>query len=128
MTGSYHNYFRIFDVDGSGDVVLQADKSAFKAKKVGVPTPINSATSPTATNGGKKGGSRSESPAGQGGRMRRETDTEQIDFNKKILHMSWHPLEDSIAIAATNNVSLCDISTIHSADITFPQLFVFSAL
>jgi len=66
-----------------------------------------------ATNGGKKGGSRAGSPAagaGQGQRMRKETDADQIDFNKKILHMSWHPFEDSIAIAATNN------------------LFVFSAL
>ena len=38
--------------------------------------------------------------------MKKETDADQIDFNKKILHMSWHPFEDSIAIAATNNVSL----------------------
>ena len=37
--------------------------------------------------------------------MRKETDADQIDFNRKILHMSWHPFEDSIAIAATNNVS-----------------------
>ena len=107
MTGSYNNNFMIYpsDPDKEVEVVLQADKSAFKAKKVGVPTPINSATSPTA-NGGKKGGSRAGSPAagGQGQRMRKETDADQIDFNKKILHMSWHPFEDSIAIAATNNV------------------------
>jgi serine/threonine-protein phosphatase 2A regulatory subunit B len=112
MTGSYNNNFMIYpsDPDKEVEVVLQADKSAFKAKKVGVPTPINSSTSPTATNGGKKGGSRAGSPAagaaGQGGRMRKETDADQIDFNKKILHMSWHPFEDSIAIAATNNVSM----------------------
>lgn len=112
MTGSYNNNFMIYpsDPDKEVEVVLQADKSAFKAKKVGVPTPINSSTSPTATNGGKKGGSRAGSPAagasGQGGRMRKETDADQIDFNKKILHMSWHPFEDSIAIAATNNVSV----------------------
>jgi serine/threonine-protein phosphatase 2A regulatory subunit B len=87
-------------------VVLQADKSAFKAKKIGVPTPINSSTSPTATNGSKKDNSRANSPGGQGQRMRKETDADQIDFNKKILHMSWHPFEDSIAIAATNNVCL----------------------
>jgi hypothetical protein len=109
MTGSYNNNFMIYPSDPKEEVevVLQADKSAFKAKKVGVPTPINSATSPTA-NGGKKGGSRANSPAagaGQGQRMRKETDADQIDFNKKILHMSWHPFEDSIAIAATNNVS-----------------------
>jgi hypothetical protein len=107
MTGSYNNNFMIYPSDPEKDteVVLQADKSAFKAKKVGIPTPMNSSSSPT---GGKKGGSRAGSPAagaGQGQRMRKETDADQIDFNKKILHMSWHPFEDSIAIAATNNVS-----------------------
>lgn len=109
MTGSYNNNFMIYpsDPDKEVEVVLQADKSAFKAKKVGVPTPINTSTSPGAN--GKKGGSRAGSPAagatGAGQRMRKETDADQIDFNKKILHMSWHPFEDSIAIAATNNVS-----------------------
>ncbi|KAI9709226.1 MAG: protein phosphatase 2A regulatory subunit cdc55 [Chrysothrix sp. TS-e1954] len=112
MTGSYNNNFMIYptEKDAETEVVLQADKSAFKAKKVGVPTPMNS-TSPTGVKDNKKGGSRANSPAaGQGARMRKETDADQIDFNKKILHMSWHPFEDSIAIAATNN------------------LFVFSAL
>jgi len=107
MTGSYNNNFMIYpsDPDQETEVVLQADKSAFKAKKVGVPTPINTSS----PNGGKKGSSRAGSPAAgassQGSRMRKETDADQIDFNKKILHMSWHPFEDSIAIAATNNVS-----------------------
>ena len=111
MTGSYNNNFMIYpsNPEKEMEVVLQADKSAFKAKKVGVPTPINSATSPTNGSTNKKGNSRAGSPAaaaaGQGGRMRKETDADQIDFNKKILHMSWHPFEDSIAIAATNNVS-----------------------
>jgi len=111
MTGSYNNNFMIYPSDPEKDteVVLQADKSAFKAKKVGIPTPMNSSTSPTGS-GGKKGGSRAGSPAAGavsagGARMRKETDADQIDFNKKILHMSWHPFEDSIAIAATNNVS-----------------------
>ncbi|KPI36542.1 Protein phosphatase PP2A regulatory subunit B [Cyphellophora attinorum] len=111
MTGSYNNNFMIYpsDPEVETEVVLQADKSAFKAKKVGVPTPINS----TSPNGNKKGGSRAGSPAattGQGSRMRKETDADQIDFNKKILHMSWHPFEDSIAIAATNNVSIWNLS------------------
>lgn len=110
MTGSYNNNFMIYpsDPEKEMEVVLQADKSAFKAKKVGVPTPINP-SGPANGPGNKKGNSRAGSPAsgigGQGGRMRKETDADQIDFNKKILHMSWHPFEDSIAIAATNNVS-----------------------
>ncbi|RYP73755.1 hypothetical protein DL771_003468 [Monosporascus sp. 5C6A] len=118
MTGSYNNNFMIYpsDPEKETEVVLQADKSAFKAKKVGIPTPINSSTSPSATNGGKKGSSRAGSPgagAGQGQRMRKETDADQIDFNKKILHMSWHPFEDSIAIAATNNHFTNDCCTTH---------------
>ncbi|EKV04439.1 Protein phosphatase PP2A regulatory B subunit, putative [Penicillium digitatum PHI26] len=105
MTGSYNNNFMIYPTEEQKDteIVLQADKSAFKAKKVGVPTPMSKGN-------GKKASSRSGSPAGPGSRMKKETDADQIDFNKKILHMSWHPFEDSIAIAATNN------------------LFVFSAL
>lgn len=128
MTGSYNNNFMIYpsDPETETEVVLQADKSAFKAKKIGVPTPINSATSPTA-NGGKKNGSRANSPSGAQ-RMRKETDADQIDFNKKILHMSWHPFEDSIAIAATNNVSGPPLSTAMRADTDLAQLFVFSAL
>ena len=108
MTGSYNNNFMIYpsDPDKDTEIVLQADKSAFKAKKVGIPTPMNA--------GGKDGkkGSRASSPAGGAQRMRKETDADQIDFNKKILHMSWHPHEDSIAIAATNNVSLHKIEAI----------------
>ena len=117
MTGSYNNNFMIYpsDPEKETEVVLQADKSAFKQKKIGVPTPINnSSTSPTNGGPAKKGNSRAGSPAsgmgGQGGRMKKETDADQIDFNKKILHMSWHPFEDSIAIAATNNVSRAALS------------------
>jgi serine/threonine-protein phosphatase 2A regulatory subunit B len=116
MTGSYNNNFMIYPTEPSKDteVVLQADKSAFKAKKVGIPTPMNSAGSPTGSN--KKGSSRAGSPAAAaaGQRMRKETDADQIDFNKKILHMSWHPREDSIAIAATNNVSIASLCLIQA--------------
>lgn len=51
--------------------------------------------------------------------MRKETDADQIDFNKKILHMSWHPFEDSIAIAATNNVSTEQRHSKDPADLAF---------
>jgi hypothetical protein len=53
--GSYHNYFRIFDVETLNDVVLQADKSAFKQKKIGGPLPGNKLG---AKNGVRPGGLR----------------------------------------------------------------------
>ena len=129
MTGSYNNNFMIYPsaADQQTEVVLQADKSAFKAKKVGVPTPMNS-TSPNGPTSKRGASSRAGSPAAAtGARMRKETDADQIDFNKKILHMSWHPFEDSIAIAATNNVSLAN-ARICIVDANPAQLFVFSAL
>lgn len=89
LTGSYHNYFRIYDTDdvGANSTVLQADKSAFKAKKIG----------------GTKGGAKGQ---GAGQNKKDGMQTENIDFAKKILHGSWHPKENTIAIAATNNLFL----------------------
>ena len=81
LTGSYHNYFRIFDVESLSDVVLQADKSAFKAKKIGGPLPGNKL--------GAKNGTRG---------LRDAMQMETLDFNKKILHASWHPRENTIAV------------------------------
>ena len=74
------------------DVVLQADKSAFKAKKIGGPLPGNKA--------GMKNGMR---PGG----LRENMALETLDFNKKILHASWHPRENTIAVS--NNVLLSSV-------------------
>lgn len=58
------------------DILLQADKSAFKAKKIG---------------GGKT--------AVKGNGIKKEgMNLDSIDFNKKILHGSWHPRENTIAV------------------------------
>ena len=87
LTGSYHNYFRIFDVETLNDVVLQADKSAFKAKKIGGPLP------------GNKLGAKNGRPGGLKETMAQDT----LDFNKKILHASWHPRENTIAVCTACN-------------------------
>ena len=64
------------------DIVLQADKSAFKAKKMGGPLP------------GNKMGMKNGRP----GSMRENMALDTLDFNKKILHASWHPRENTIAV------------------------------
>lgn len=78
LTGSYNNYFHIYDKNAETDVVLQADKSAFKAKKVG----------------GNKGGNKGKTANG----LRKNMETEPMDFQKKILHASWHPQENIVAV------------------------------
>jgi serine/threonine-protein phosphatase 2A regulatory subunit B len=83
LTGSYHNYFRIFDVESLSDVVLQADKSAFKQNKISGPLPGNKL--------GAKNGTRG---------LRDAMQMEALDFTKKILHASWHPRENTIAVCS----------------------------
>lgn len=83
LTGSYHNYFRIYDTDTLNDVVLQADKSAFKIKKIGGAAP-----------GQKLGAKNGARPNGLKDMMALDA----LDFNKKILHASWHPKEATIAV------------------------------
>lgn len=100
MTGSYNNNFMIYPNAVNPDaeelqVPLQADKSAFKAKKVGTPVPMNRKGGPGGA--GKNG-------KGAGVSMMQRDDYDAIDFKKNILHLSWHPHENSIAIAATNNL------------------------
>ena len=87
MTGSYSNNLHIYNRETLAEVNLQADKSAFKAKRLG------SAKNKLALGGNRNGGAKG-----------RRDDAEGVDFNKKILHASWHPHENSIAVAATNNL------------------------
>lgn len=84
LTGSYNNFFRIFDREQKSGVCLEATcenmrpKMPLKQKKI--------------TTTGK--------------RKKDEISVECLDFNKKILHIAWHPKEDIIALAATNNLYL----------------------
>ncbi|GME73747.1 unnamed protein product [[Candida] boidinii] len=93
MTGSYNNNFMIYpnavdpNIDSNkNEIILQADKSAFKAKKLG----SNNSNSSRRKTGLSM--------------IRKDSDFETIDFKKSILHLSWHPNENSVAIAATNNL------------------------
>lgn len=81
MSGSYNNYFHIYDQNAQQDIVLQADKSAFKAKKIGQNKQQKAGAAGAAGGAnGKKGASATTKPI---------IDTENIDFNKKILHGQW---------------------------------------
>ncbi|CAO3634562.1 unnamed protein product [Mucor fragilis] len=81
MTGSYSNNFSIYNRETRDEIPLQADKSAFKAKRLG--SAKNKLTL---------------------GRNGKRDDVDPVDFGKKILHASWHPRDNIIAVAATNNL------------------------
>ena len=79
LSGSYNNYFHIYDREAATDTVLQADKSAFKAKKIG----------------GNKG-AKAVPTKGAKGAAGKSVDVESIDFNKKILHGQSLSLSSSL--------------------------------
>lgn len=81
LTGSYSNNFHIFDRNSKSDICLEASKNALKKKP--------STVKPKISLGRKK---------------KDDVNVDSIDFSKKILHASWHPHENSIAVAATNNL------------------------
>ncbi|KAL1918439.1 uncharacterized protein VTP21DRAFT_3099 [Calcarisporiella thermophila] len=87
LTGTYNNYLHIYDREGKTDITLQADKSAFKAKRIGAAA--------STVGKGNKG-----TPRKNG----KDLNPDTIDYNRKILHASWHPRENTIAVAATNNL------------------------
>ena len=84
LTGTYNNFFRIFDRDTQHDATFEASreftapKTALKSRRVGT---------------GNK-------------RKKDELSVDSLDFGKKILHAAWHPSESVVAVAATNNLYL----------------------
>lgn len=84
MTGSYNNFYRMFDREAHRDVTLEASRENMKPKQVLKPRKVCA--------GGK--------------RKKDEISVDSLDFNRKILHTAWHPSENIIAVAATNNLYL----------------------
>lgn len=82
ITGSYNNFFRTFSRQLGADLTLEASpdvakpRTVLQSKKVGL-------------------GSR---------RKKDEISPDSLDYTKKILHTAWHPSENIIAVAATNNL------------------------
>lgn len=84
VTGSYNNYFYIYDWQKKSNVMIEASKgSVVKGKN------RKSTTPKTRKRAGKD-----------------EINPDHIDFAKKCLHVAWHPTEDVVAVGASNNLYL----------------------
>jgi len=85
MTGSYNNFFRMFDRGAA------KWESTFEASRENVrPGQVLKPRKVCVTNKRKKD----------------EISVDCLDFNKKILHSAWHPKDNVLAVAATNNLYL----------------------
>ena len=90
MTGSYNNFFRIFDMNQK-DVTFEASKdwikprSALQAKKVSycslIVKCLNIIIFKVCNAARKKKG---------------EVSVDQLDFHSKVLHSAWHPKDNII--------------------------------
>ncbi|KAI8869319.1 protein phosphatase 2A regulatory subunit PR55 [Ramicandelaber brevisporus] len=125
MTGTYNNYLALYDInsDGSGeDVLLHADRNVFRSRRTSSAVSkmarslsrasstasINSnnggfflgAPDPSSENDEANFGSEGWPDSGLFG----EVNVNMMDFKRKILHASYHPREDIIAVAANTNL------------------------
>lgn len=82
MTGSYNNFFRMIDRGQCQDLTLEASRETCRPHSVLKPRKV--------CTGGK--------------RQKDEISVDSLDFDKKILHTAWHPLDNVIAVATTNNL------------------------
>ena len=76
MTGSYNRFFRSYETQGKGEVLLHANRVQPKPKK----TPI------------------------LGRKKKEEINPDTLDFTKKVLHLAYHPFLNLMAVTAHNNL------------------------
>jgi len=84
MTGSYNNFWRVFDRESKHDTTYEACREHLAPKQLLRPRRVCTS----------------------GKRRKDEIGVDCLDFNRKILHTAWHPTENVIALAATNNLYL----------------------
>lgn len=113
MTGSYNNFFRMFDRNTKRDVTLEASRENSKPRAILKPRKVRllencSMRCNLFSNLLDLISMSASSIVFQvcvGGKRRKdEISVDSLDFSKKILHTAWHPQENIIAVAATNNL------------------------
>ena len=87
LTGSYHNLFHVYDRNGKSDVCIEASKNAPKKKPNSTKTKLG------------LGRAKKDNKS-----MPNDIAVDQIDFNKKVLHLGWHPSQNLLVVAALNHL------------------------
>lgn len=87
LAGSYHNLFRMYNLDSG-------ENACFEASRDNIMGPMHTLQTVDIISG--------QTPR----TSRQQIHVEDIDFNFKILHAAWHPNRDILALAATNNLYL----------------------
>ncbi|GAU91585.1 hypothetical protein RvY_03812 [Ramazzottius varieornatus] len=88
LTGSYGSLFRVFDIASKKDVTYEASKDVTKVKAVLKSKKIITGSDRLSAQKRKKD----------------EIATDSLDYSRKVLHASWHPKENVLALCSTNNL------------------------
>ena len=88
MTGSYNNFFRIFDCNTKKDITLEASKDNIKPRGLLKPKKVGSLIFQK---------SQMLFQVFQGTKKKKdEVLVDSLNYNKKVLHSAWHPQENII--------------------------------
>jgi hypothetical protein len=115
LSGSYNNFFKSFNRNTKQELMFECSRDQARPRQQLRPKRVTS-SAPNGGSGTPQTGSASPSlnkrsnmlngklaPASNG-LYKDEVSVDSLDFTKKILHTSWHPKDNIIAIAATNNL------------------------
>lgn len=84
ISGTYNNFFRIFDRQSNTDYCYEASRDMTTLGQILRHKKVTQTTR----------------------KRKDEVGVDSLDFNRKILHAAWHPRDNILAIAATNNLYL----------------------
>ncbi len=111
LSGSYNNFFKSFNRNTKQEVMFECSREQTKPRqqlrpKRVINSGLNGNSTSTNTSNGISSPSlkRTNLLNGKNGTFKDEVNVDNLDFTKKILHTSWHPKDNIIAIAATNNL------------------------
>jgi len=112
MTGSYSNCFKVYDAALGSETTIELAKG--KPKQPQIRPIVGGVGVPSALPGGQNlpaGADVNEVAMAEAGALRAPfdpsippIDPDEIDFSRKVLHFSWHPHEDIVAVAGLNNL------------------------
>lgn len=107
MTGSYSNSFKIYDTLLGSETTVELAKGRPKPPAVrpvlggvGLPPPPGEEYAAGGAAGGLAHGHGHRPPFDP----LPPINPEAVDFSRKVLHFSWHPCEDIMAVAGLNNL------------------------
>ncbi|CAK9033827.1 Serine/threonine protein phosphatase 2A 55 kDa regulatory subunit B beta isoform (AtB beta) (PP2A, partial [Durusdinium trenchii] len=98
-TGSYNNNFHIYDRYGKMNLCIEASKMPPRQQQLYQQQGIDIADDVMDTS--------SSSNASHGGPLnpkRPGSNSDYLDYNRKAMHMSWHPEQPLVAVAGLNNL------------------------